>query len=156
MLLFFMIFLWCFCSCFHACQSPNSCDSLLLPATSCLFNNEFGGCRHRCAKICPFDVACLVVYYASIMNPRFTPRYPNECAHQPIWNVLWKMFHVFFIPIVIQVASNWAFACPLTTCLSLCCNHHLYCFSSFIFFPLLSFCYTILFCRCFVNCLFFW
>ncbi len=107
MFFFFMFFLWCYCSCFLTCQSHSSCDPLPFPPISCSFNCELSGCR--CVKICPFihDLAivrCLMACCAFIMNIRFTPLYPNGCAHQPIWIFLWKVSPTFLIVAIVEVA----------------------------------------------------
>lgn len=78
-------------SCFLTYQSHSRCDPLLLPPTSCSFNYEFGGCKH--AGTCPFAwclavTTCLTTHCAFVVNPMFTPQYPNGCGCQPIWNSL--------------------------------------------------------------------
>lgn len=86
MFLFLVFFLWCPCSCFPTYQSHSSCDP---PPISRSFNYELGGCK--CVKICRFAqclaiVTCLVTHCAFVVNLKFTPWYPNRCAHHPIWN----------------------------------------------------------------------
>jgi hypothetical protein len=78
-------------SCFLAYQSHSNYDPLPFPPTSCLFSCEFGECKH--ARTCPFAwclaiATFLATHCAFVVNPKFTPRYPNGCEHKPIWNFL--------------------------------------------------------------------
>jgi hypothetical protein len=115
MMFFFLVFfLWCSCSCFPTCQNRSSCGP---PFTWCSFNYELGECKH--VKICWFVqclaiITCLVAHCAFVVNMRFTPWYPNRCAHHPIWNFVEATSYIFIV-IIIQVASNWAFTCQLAT-----------------------------------------
>jgi len=124
-MIFLFLFPWCYYfSCCFACQSHSNCDPLPLPPTSRSFDYELSGCK--CVRICPFAhylaiATCPIACCAFIMNMRFTPWYPNGCAHQPIWNFLWKVFLALLIVVVVQVASNWTFACWLVIHSTTCC-----------------------------------
>jgi hypothetical protein len=144
-------------SCFLAYQSHNNYNPLSFrppsptSPTSCSFNYELDGCKH--AKTCSFAhclaiTTCLAARCAFVVNVRFRYGIPMG-VHTNSFGIFCERCFLHFYcccnPSCIKLGL-----CTLIG-YSLCCNHHLYCFSSFIFLLLPSLCFIVLFC-CLVNC----